>query len=63
MAFGSKAMQPVVATVRLPGSSQRLRRKVMTFAAASPASARYTVGVVPAWFCSPSMVMRCHEMP
>ena len=40
VAFGVKAMQPVVATVRLPGRQQRSRMNAMTFAAATPASRR-----------------------
>ena len=63
MAFGSKRMRPTVATVGVFEAVARSRRKVMTRAAAWPASRRIDIGVVPAWLATPSMVTRCQEMP
>ena len=63
IAFGSKLMQPTVATVGAFALLARSRRKVTTRAAAWPASRRIDIGVVPAWLASPSMVTRCQEMP
>ena len=62
-ALGEKPMVPTVATVLLPGRRHRSRRNRFTFAAASPASARMLTGVVPAWFCLPSIVTRYQAIP
>ena len=48
MAFGSKAMVPTVATVGVGEASARSATKAMARAAATPASLRIAIGVVPA---------------
>jgi hypothetical protein len=63
IAFGSRLRQPTVATVGALKPATRSRRKVTTRAAACPASRRIDIGVVPAWFATPSIVTRCREMP
>ena len=35
----------------------------MVLAAATPASRRMTIGVVPAWFAVPPILTLCQEMP
>lgn len=63
IALGSKLIQPTVATVGVCELVARSRRNEITRAAAYPASLRIDIGVVPAWLATPSMVIRCHEMP